>query len=196
MDNSTRTFLGFNFFKAGQFALSDVPYNHWQQPTILKLMNDAYLHADNGCYLICLGDDYSEENIMYVGYYSGTLKQRSLQFNKASAEYVSWHSDNIDDNINKLLKIIVGIPCEDKAWKGAVARRKHFDETIRNFVEQVKQSGQQAEISLWLIAEPKVTLPNNICLNISAAVERYFLDSALTLPLNTVGNKQRKLQTA
>ncbi|MEH8017487.1 hypothetical protein MN202_09595 [Rheinheimera muenzenbergensis] len=193
MDNMVRTFLGFDFFKAGQFFISEQPYKNWQQPTVLQLENLTHLQAENGCYLICLGDGYCEENILYVGYYSGTLQRRSLRLNETSGEYVSWHSDNIDDNINKLLKIIHGIPCDDKAWKGAVARRKQFDEQIRSLVHQVQQSGQQAEISLWLIADANITLKKNgMCLNISAAVERYFLDSALKLPLNTVGNKQRK----
>ena len=196
MDNMVRTFLGFEFFKAGQFFISDQPYKNWQQPTILQLENLTHLQAENGCYLICLGDRYYEENILYVGYYSGTLKKRSLRINKTNGECVSWHSDNIDDNVNKLLKIIHGIPCDDKAWKGAVARRKDFDKNIRNLINQVQQSGQQAEISLWLIKDPKITLEKNgICLNISAAVERYFLESKLKLPLNTVGNKQSKERT-
>lgn len=194
MHITLKKFLGFPFRKVGQFALSQHSYKKWLLPTIVKLDNDADLLATNGCYVICLGDAYCDSNILYVGYYSGTLQQRGLRRNSVSGEYMSWHSDNIDDNINKILKIIQGIPCNDKAWKGAPGKRNNFDSTIRAFINKVMSAGQLPEISLWLIENPIVKLADvGISLNISAAIERHFLDSTLVLPLNTVGNTRKKI---
>ncbi|WP_448554464.1 hypothetical protein [Thalassotalea montiporae] len=195
-----KQFLNFEFTKVGTFYLGESAYkskNHnWKSPTQIKFINDDIVNAECSTYLVCLGDHCKQEHILYVGEYTNSLKQRwlrkhnSLPANKK--QWVSWHSDNLDNNLNRLLKIVnEQLSIKDVDWEAKTARKKEaIHENISKILSEVKIGSSRPELSLWLTYDPWVKLPNGHQVNISRSIEQEFLASDLPLPLNTKGRNK------
>ncbi|NVJ69671.1 MAG: hypothetical protein HWE08_04915 [Alphaproteobacteria bacterium] len=110
-------FLGFEFVKVAVFDLSEHPYtyiknqktkteNTWATPTRINFFDEAYVDAGQSAYLVCGGTEYQPEDILYVGEYSASLKERWLRLHAQGEvrEWLVWHSDNLADGLNRLLK--------------------------------------------------------------------------------------------
>ena len=91
---------GFEFVKIGQAVMSDTPIIAKGTSGNYKLAFESFhlgfLTAEQSTYLV-----YEDEDLIYVGYYSGSFKDRWLR--KQNDIYYFWHSDNIDDYCNKVL---------------------------------------------------------------------------------------------
>ena len=95
---------GFNFVKIGFAYLCDEPLKAKfdgkeliDYKLALKLINNDLLKAEQSTYLV-----YVEDKLVYVGYYSGSFKTRWLREQNNNLYF--WHSDNIDNQVNKLIK--------------------------------------------------------------------------------------------
>ena len=192
-----KQFLNFEFTKVGTFYLGGSAYkskNHnWQSPTQIKFMNDGIVNAECSTYLVCFGEQYKQEHILYVGEYTNSLKQRWLRKHNSSTinekQWVSWHSDNLDNNLNKLLKVVSEqLSITDVDWDAKTAQKKEaIHENISRMLSEIAIENSIPEISLWLTYDPWVKLPNGHQVNISRSIEQEFLTSDLPLPLNTKG---------
>lgn len=92
-----KMFNGFEFVQIGKSTFFDNPSRRktklpWYLG--LELNHSDFAQAGKSAYIVTNQDD-----ILYVGMYSGTFKERWL----AGGNYI-WHSDNVADNINNLLK--------------------------------------------------------------------------------------------
>jgi hypothetical protein len=93
----TKNFCGFEFVEIGKSTFFDKPSRRktklpWHLG--LKLNHPDFALAGKSVYIVTHNDD-----VLYVGMYSGNFKERWL----AGGNYI-WHSDNVADNINDLLK--------------------------------------------------------------------------------------------
>ena len=99
-----KNICGFDFVKIGEAYLCDEPLKAKfdgkeleNYKLALKLINNDLLKAEQSTYLV-----YVEDKLMYVGYYSGSFKTRWLREQNNNLYF--WHSDNIDNQVNKLIK--------------------------------------------------------------------------------------------
>lgn len=92
----------YHFVKIAEVYLDDIPLQAIFNNKSLKdwrlklrlLVTDKILEAEQSCYLV-----YDEDFLIYVGYYSGSFKDRWWL-----KKGYFWHSCKLDDTINKLLK--------------------------------------------------------------------------------------------
>lgn len=120
-----KKFKGFEFVKIATFEVSDNPYTFKinekvitsQTPTRVNFVNQSFLKAECSTYLVVAGTEYKEKDILYVGVFTNSLKQRWLRLNRGSDfnEWVSWHGDKVDSKI-KLLNRTKGKPPEISLW--------------------------------------------------------------------------------
>ncbi|GBL04792.1 hypothetical protein [Glaciecola sp. KUL10] len=196
-------FNHFEFVKVGTFHLGKSTYQRrastWQNPTQVVIKNEKFLNAGTSAYLVCLGNEYRDEHILYAGEYSTTLQTRWLEkYNKQVNEderWVSWHSDNLDINLNRLLTCLrdggdlsrIVWKVTGKTEKTRARKRTQLSGCISNMLDEIDTRGATPEISLWVIVNPLVLLPHVGELNISSSIEKYFLLSDLALPFNSRG---------
>ncbi|WP_102798921.1 hypothetical protein [Bowmanella denitrificans] len=191
-----KNYLGFDFVKAGHFELGEKSHTHkngeWQKPTVFKPTNRNFLKAGTSAYLVILGSNYQQQNILYVGEYTGSLHNRWFQRHSQGEELVVWHSDNLADNINRVLM------CELQGDKAETSvPRKPISDKDKKIISKIQtemlhqlQDGEAPEISLWLTLDPYVETRTVGRLNISRAIEQHFLSNTnLLLPLNSKGRQ-------
>lgn len=193
-----KKFLGFEFVKVGEFHIGTNAFEHkggqWVRPTQIQFIHDDCVKAECSTYLVCLGADYKKENVLYVGEYTNSLHQRWLRkhnqpINADRAEWVSWHSDNLDNNINRLLHRLIGDESiKAKGWDARTDKKKAAIESdIQTMLDDITHHLVEPEISLWLTYNPWIEISQDVTINISRAIEQRFLESVLPLPLNTKG---------
>jgi hypothetical protein len=87
-----RSVSGFEFIKAGEFLISEQPYQFkdWTSKLVLKLYDERYEKAEETVYLLT-----SEDQILYVGEFTYNLKDRWI-----SKNHVNHH---MYDNIEKFV---------------------------------------------------------------------------------------------
>lgn len=192
-----KSFKGFEFAKIGQFYLSDTPFEitsngktrNWENPTAIHLVTEEILNAECSTYLVTIGTEPTEESILYVGEYTNSLKERWFREHKKGKTWISWHSDNLDDNLNLLLKKLNGIDTSGKNWVSTVSNKGQLQGKMEALISMTSVADGESEISLWLTTNPyHVTPKGDKTVNISRSIEQVFLeDSALDLPLNSKG---------
>ena len=90
----------FLFVKIGKAKIVDIPLkakgisNDYK--LALELINNELINAEQSAYLV-----YDDKELIYAGYYSGSFKARWLR--EQNKQYYFWHSDNVDNEVNKLL---------------------------------------------------------------------------------------------
>lgn len=200
-------FKGFKFVKVGEFKLGDTAYKYgqkskkgetlWECPTLCKLTDPNFLNASSSTYIVTLGKKPTVRDILYVGMYTETLNNRWFQNKEHEECSLSWHSDNLDNNINLLLKKLHNIPT-DKEWTSK--KQEQLQSVLENHMglNSRVDSKQPADkkISLWLTVDPYQKGSNNKELNISTSIEQYFLEnydeSMMPLPFNAKGKNKPK----
>lgn len=198
-----RKFLYFDFVKAGTFYLGQNNYliqnkdksisREWKNPTQIRFYHNSIVNAECSTYLVCLGGQFKEEHILYVGEYTNSLGKRWLiKHNQPSTkqdEWVSWHSDNLDNNLNKLLHVIHRQKTlSEVVWDARTESKKQaIASKIEKCLTQIQYANDEPILSLWLTYDPWVGMPNGSKINISRSIEQIFLESDLPLPLNTKG---------
>ncbi|GAB2991720.1 hypothetical protein [Psychrosphaera aestuarii] len=192
-----KLFKGFEFAKVGHFYLSGTPFEitsngktrDWENPTAIHLVTEEILNAECSTYLVTIGTEPTEENILYVGEYTNSLKERWFREHKKGKTWVSWHSDNLDDNLNLLLKKLNSTETLGKNWVTSVSNKEQLQGKMEALIEQISGTDDGKEISLWLTIDPyHVTRKADKKVNISRSIEQFFLeDPALVLPFNSKG---------
>lgn len=101
MKSERKEICGFDFIKIGEayFAeealkASGISDNY---KLALKLIDNQFLNAEQSAYLV-----YEDEKLIYAGYYTGSFQKRWLRIQ--NEKFYFWHSDNIDNYCNNLLK--------------------------------------------------------------------------------------------
>ncbi|MEH6628953.1 MAG: hypothetical protein V7739_21135 [Motiliproteus sp.] len=137
---------GFEFVNAGDFVVSDAPYQFkgWESKIALRLHDERYEKADETVYFITC-----EGIILYVGEYTYNLKDRWL-----SKNHVNHHMyDNIENLLiteGKLLSLWLAISpyCEtpahgelnvSKALEQQIMRRHQPEWNTRNKHSEAKE---------------------------------------------------------
>lgn len=193
----TKLFKGFEFVKIGEFYLSDCPFEYthngtkklWKTPTAIKLIGNELLNSECSAYLVTLGSQCKEQDILYVGEYTTSLKERWFKEHKRGNTWVSWHSTNLDDNINLLLKKLNNIEHKDKQWVTTKSNYYGFEDKMAALISQAKAQEATPPVSLWLTTTPYFqALQSETCINASRSIEQVFLeDNTLALPFNSKG---------
>ena len=105
------TIRGWEFIKIGTFYCCKKPFEYsekvegvkktitYEHPAALRLIDDYFLKASESAYVLKIDNE-----IKYVGEYSSTLQDRWLRRRKDTTEWLSWHSDNLDNKITSALK--------------------------------------------------------------------------------------------
>jgi hypothetical protein len=204
------TIKGFDFVKVGRFKLGLVPFEYesakkkiqWKEPTLCELTDKNFINASCSTYIVTLGENCTEKEILYVGMFTETLNKRWFKNKKHEGCYVSWHSENLDDNINLLLKKLFKEPVGDKSWfVGKAGCSKAIDDIFENSMnlEQKINSTHDCdkEVSLWLIVDPFITVPSRMSINCSTSIEQMFLEDTknLSLPFNKKGRNPTQGKT-
>jgi hypothetical protein len=193
-----KAFLGFDFVKVGTFYLGSNAYKYkdrlWNKPTQIDFIDDEYVNSECSTYVVCLGDSCRMENILYVGEYTNSLmlrwfRKHNQPSDKKINEWVTWHSDNLDNNLNKLLQRVNDNETDVVTdWDARTENKKvAIESNIKAMLEDLNQVGEKPTISLWLTYDPWVKVSSEVNLNISLAIEQVFLESDLCLPLNSKG---------
>lgn len=195
--STRKLFKGFEFAKVGTFFLSDTPFEitsngktrEWVKPTAIKLVTEKILNAECSTYLVTIGAEPTEENILYVGEYTSSLRKRWFREHKKGGTWISWHSDNLDDNLNLLLKRLNGIDTSGKNWVTTASNKNQLQNKMEALIEKIGGLESENEISLWLTFNPyHVTPKADNTVNISRSIEQVILeDLTLDLPFNSKG---------
>lgn len=196
------TIKGFDFVKAGVFKLGLTPYEYesakqkiqWKNPTLCELTNKELINATCSTYIVTLGNNCTEKDILYVAMYTETLNKRWFKNKQHEGCYVSWHSENLDDNINLLLKKLSKSPVGDKSWNvGKTGNAKKTDDIFEhnmNLKQKVNSTNwRDKEVSLWLTIDPFFVFSPDMNINCSTSIEQIFLEDTknLKLPFNKKG---------
>ncbi len=196
------TIKGFDFVQAGVFKLGLTPYKYesakkivqWKNPTLCDLTTKELINAACSTYIVTLGENCTEKDILYIGMFTETLNKRWFKNKQHEGSYVSWHSENLDDNINLLLKKLSNSPIEDKIWNvGKTGNAKKIDDILEhnmNLKQRIRSGNERdKEISLWLTIDPFFSFSPEIHINCSTSIEQLFLEDTenLKLPFNKKG---------
>ena len=200
-------FKGFKFVKVGTFKLGHTTYAYghkskkgetpWHYPTLCELTDANFLNASSSTYIVTLGGNPTTRDILYVGMYNETLNKRWFKNKKHDECSLSWHSENLDDNINLLLKKLHNIPTEKKWTSNKPELLKSTLEDYMDLNSRINSKrAADKEISLWLTVDPYQKCSNKKELNISTSIEQYFLEnydkSIMPLPFNAKGKNKPK----
>ncbi len=97
---------GYEFIKIGCFYTSETPLNtkkYKDYDLCIKLIDDELLKAGKSSYLVIQSEKTNKDvEIIYVGYYSQNLYRR--WFYKKKGLLYSWHSEKLDEAIDKVVK--------------------------------------------------------------------------------------------
>lgn len=137
---------GFEFIKAGSFAISDNPYEFkdWTSEIVMNLYDERYEKADETAYFITDGDE-----ILYAGEFTYNLKDRWI-----SKGHVNHH---MYDNIDKLLKegrspviwLAISPYCEIPEY-GEINISKSIEQQIlRDFQPKWNSRNKHSESKEW-----------------------------------------------
>lgn len=196
------TIKGFDFVKVGVFKLGQLSYEYesankkiqWKKPTLCELTDRSFIEASCSTYIVTLGQNCTENEILYVGMFTETLNKRWFKNKKHEGCYVSWHSENLDDNINLLLKKLSKESIGDKSWYvGKAGSTRKIDDIfeLKMELEQRVNSTHELdkEVSLWLTVDPFVAVSDERNINCSTSIEQVFLEDIenLSLPFNKKG---------
>jgi hypothetical protein len=93
-----KKFLGFEFVKAGEFYLADIPWKgkkgEWEIYASIKLTSESFRKADESAYVVL-----SDSELKYVGEYTYSLEDRWL-----SGSYINHHKSDLIEQELKLDK--------------------------------------------------------------------------------------------
>lgn len=196
------TIKGFDFVKVGVFKLGQAPYEYesankkiqWKKPTLCELTDRSFIDASCSTYIVTLGQNCTENEILYVGMFTETLNKRWFKNKKHEGCYVSWHSENLDDNINLLLKKLSKEPIGDKGWYvGKTGSSRKIDDIFKLSMELEQRISSphdcDKEVSLWLIVDPFIAVSPVMNINCSTSIEQLILEDIenLSLPFNKKG---------
>ena len=197
------TFKGFEFVKVGTFKLGKEPYligkekTPWNSPTLCELTNENFINASCSTYVVTLGQNCTEKDILYVGIFTDTLNKRWFKNRKHEKCYISWHSDNLDNNINFLLKKLSNISTGSAQWTvGDTGNANKLDNIFKEHFELEQRitsdKKSEKEISLWLTTNPYIELLTRVLMNCSTSIEQLFLEDTenLKLPFNKKGRNR------
>lgn len=147
-------------------------------------------------YLVTLGEQLPEDNILYAGMYTGTLNERWFKGRTHEECCVSWQSDNLDNNLNYLLKRLYNVPAKD--WYVGDKEKLNADKSRRDEINTKLNSGfdienransnldSDKEVALWLSVNPFVSCIADM--NCAASIEEMILkDANFKLPFNKKG---------